>query len=228
MAEVKMAPNSEAYKTREAVDELNRSIDSERKAAESAIKPRKKIKGEVSLKKKPLSERFMNAFLAEDLEHVFDYVWDDVVIPKLKDFVFELVDQTTNGILYGTGSAKNSNGRYSQNNRTNYNSISSGGSRYSYGGSAAPVNDGARRLSYQNIYLKSRDDANDILEDLRAAIEQFGMVSIYELFDRIGKTADSDYTYQNYGWKDLTNAGVRYTRNGYLLELPRPVYLGEH
>lgn len=212
MARVSMEPNSDSYKATMELQQIK-----------EANKSKKVIKDSAIIKKKPLSERFVNAFLAEDLENVFDYVWDGVIIPKLKDFVFELIDSTANGILYGTGSVNKKSRRV--NGGTNYNSIYN--TNYSYGNNTIDDFGGSRKLNYNNIYLKNRDDANDVLEDLRAAIEQFGMVSIYELFDRIGKTAESDYTYQNYGWKDLRNAGVRYTRNGYLLELPKPVYLGE-
>ena len=55
------------------------------------------------------------------------------------------------------------------------------------------------------------------LDDL---IDQYGVVSVADLYDLVGLTS-TNYTDNKYGWTDLRHAEVRRDRDGYLLRMPK-------
>lgn len=52
-------------------------------------------------------------------------------------------------------------------------------------------------------------------------IAQYRFVSIFDLYELAG--LDAPYTYDKYGWSDISTARVLSVREGYLIKLPRPV-----
>ena len=63
-----------------------------------------------------------------------------------------------------------------------------------------------------------------VLDQLEAAINQYQIVSVADLYDLAGITCRS-YTANKYGWTDLQSAKVVRTRDGYILQLPRTVQI---
>lgn len=68
------------------------------------------------------------------------------------------------------------------------------------------------------IIFKTRSEAEDTLERLLSLVKDYGVVTIAELYDSFGKT--STFRDNQFGWTDLRNAYVKWTRTGYLLGLP--------
>ncbi len=54
-------------------------------------------------------------------------------------------------------------------------------------------------------------------------IDKYGSATIADLYELLGKK--SEYTDNDYGWKDLSTSSQRRVREDYLLELPRPICL---
>lgn len=65
------------------------------------------------------------------------------------------------------------------------------------------------------------EDAKTVLFALVELIKNYGFASISDLYDLINR--NSTYEDTNRGWYDLTSASIKRVRNGYTLDLPRPI-----
>ena len=73
---------------------------------------------------------------------------------------------------------------------------------------------------YDDIIFDNRGDAEAVLSSMEDVIDQYGVVSIADLFD-LAEVSNSNYAMNNYGWTDLRTANVVRVRDGYILKLPR-------
>lgn len=78
---------------------------------------------------------------------------------------------------------------------------------------------------WTDIVFDTRDDAEKILSDLQDLIEKYTYVTVADLCDLVGVTPE--FTYEKYGWKDLTTARVGRTQSGYFIHLPDKILLEE-
>ena len=73
---------------------------------------------------------------------------------------------------------------------------------------------------YDDICLDSKEEAEDVLDRMEDLISRYGDVKVADLYELVGmQTKHTDY---NYGWYNLSTAKTIFTREGYLLKLPRP------
>ena len=79
------------------------------------------------------------------------------------------------------------------------------------------------RFDYDEIILRTRGDAENVLSEMDEYIDKYKYVTVLDLYDMLGRTAP--YTADRYGWTDIRNAYARRVRDGYKLELPRPLPL---
>ena len=87
--------------------------------------------------------------------------------------------------------------------------------------------DGPRRLNapvrngydLNDIVLETRGEAEDVLARMDELVEQYGVVSVADLYDLVGITGN--YTDNKYGWTNIRNAEPIRVRDGYLLKLPK-------
>lgn len=111
---------------------------------------------------------------------------------------------------------------------------SSGGRGYSQGGPqmteynrAYNQNNGATiRVSnsvyaYENLAFEDFESAQDVLNQMRNALYQYGFVSVFDMYDFAHLFANN--TDRNYGWYNLDGAVVVPIQEGYKISLPRAV-----
>ena len=186
--------------------------NSHRSREEEKKKVGKVIKGEARTKKKSSMEKFTENFVSEDLNTVFSNVIFDVFIPAFKDTIYDMIT-TGFGMLLNGGEPQNryhsSRDSYSRgrSQRTNYNNPNS---------NRPKVRD---RRNIDNIFLDSRAEAEEVLDALYGIIDEYGMASISDLNELLGKP--SNYTDQKYGWFDVGTASISRTHDGYMLKLPK-------
>jgi hypothetical protein len=75
-------------------------------------------------------------------------------------------------------------------------------------------------LDYDNIIFDNRGDAEAVLTSMEDILDQFGCVSVADLYD-LADVAAPNYTVNNYGWTNLANAQVLRCRDGYIIKLPK-------
>lgn len=224
MAEVKM-PTADDFPNKS--DAARRKAEKEPPAKQIA----KVTKGKVTQRKKPIGKRFAEAFGAQEGQGVMDYILYDIVVPAVKNMLLDSIADGAEMALFGEvrSRRRRSNG--------------GGGSRYQYD-KVSYRNDRDDRYSrsrrdrfddrqdarpranirdYEDIVFGSKADAEEVISGMIDTIEMYDQVTIADLYDMAGVTPE--YTYGNYGWTNLSTATVVRNRDGYVLNLPRPIAL---
>lgn len=193
-------PNSHRFK-----EEQKDSPSEERKKVE------KVVKGTVKTKKKSEISKLADVFISEDIKNVRSYILMDVLVPAVKDAIEDIVTKGIRMILrggtdtrYKSGADRISYVKYSD-KRDDRGSIDSSRTRTGY--------------NYDDIILESRGEAEEVLTRMDELIETYGMVSVADLYDLVGKTCN--YTDNKYGWTNVRNAEPVRVRDGYMLKLPK-------
>lgn len=209
MAEVNfedLKPNSNKYKSQLA----SKSQPGQKTKLKSIVS-----QDAVVSTKKSLGKKFTETFIEEDVADVKEYFFFDVLIPGIKNTILDCMEMIFFG---GGGSRRSSSGRRSSRSDDHY----SYSARYKYKSaekksSRRDDDEDDRNLDYRDIILLNRDDAIDVVDQMRGRIHEYGSASIADLFDLIGKTGK--YTDNNWGW--TREADIDYSRvsRGYLIDV---------
>lgn len=174
-------------------------------------KPVRVTKGKVVVRKKQQS-----AF-EESLESAGKYIFNDVLIPTLKDMLSEAITGATDQILYG-GERPSRRREAKSSSHISYNKISSNKTR---------VHPKAARRSgsfdFTNYIVETRREADDVVDSMYALLDQYGTVTVSDFKGLIDVTAL--YTDDNFGWTTLKGARAIRVREGFTFDLPTPVEL---
>lgn len=203
MNDMEYKPNSHKYKT----DQLE-------KGAPEKKKIEKVVTGSVKTKKKNEGSKVTKAIIAEDARSVGSYILMDVLIPAAKKTFADIVTNGINMFLYGESGRKNTtSGNSSYVSYRDYSKRHDDRPSESYRSRSA--------YDYYEITLETRAEANEVLERMDEIIEEYGMVSVGDLYDLVGVTSNS-YTDHNYGWTDIRSAEpVMAPGGGWRLRLPK-------
>lgn len=200
MSELDYKPNSNRYKKEQ------KSAPDDRKKVE------KVVKGTVKTKKKSGVSKLKDTFISEDVSNVKSYILMDVLIPAAKKAISDIVRDGIDMILYGDTHRGRSSSGASYVSYRSYSDRDRRDSRYESSRS---------RTIYEpdDIILESRVEAEEVLERMNELIDNYGIVSVADLYDLVGKTCD--YTANRYGWTNIRNAEPVRVRDGYLLKMPK-------
>ena len=202
MSDLDYKPNSNRYKKEQ------NNAPAERKRVE------KVVTGKVRTKKKSEISKLKDTFISEDVSNVKSYIVMDVLIPAAKRAISDIVRDGIDMILYGD-------------TRGRRGGSSSGASYVSYRSYSDRDRRDDRRESsrtrvgydYDDIILESRVEAEEVLQRMDELIETYGIVSVADLYDLVGKSCN--YTDNKYGWINIRNAEPVRVRDGYLLKMPK-------
>lgn len=177
----------------------------------------KVITTQAKVQKKSLMSKFVGTFVGEDVEDVSTYVIHDVVIPSVKNMIFDGLEtlffgRPRTGRRGTTGFKKPNPGGYVSYNTINQNPIEPPRS----------VQPRAAHL-FSDIVIASRPDAEAVIMLLADLLDDYGEASVADLYTAVDITPQ--YTDHNYGWTNLSTASVKRVRHGYLLNLPKPELL---
>ena len=195
----KYTPNSHKYK--------------EEQAKKKEIK--KVVSGTVKTKKKSEISKLSDIFISEDAANVKNYIFFDVLVPAIKNAIIDIATDSVN-MIFG-GSRRRNNVNYSNPSRSSYISYN----KYSDRRDERRYDDSRSRTgySYDDIILETRGDAEEVLDQMESLIDTYGMVSVADMYDLVGKSCN--YTDNKYGWTNLRNAEPIRMRDGYMLKLPK-------
>lgn len=196
MSEINYKPNSHKSKV-EAKETVEKKVE-------------KVTTGVVKTKKKTGIKKLADVFISEDAANVGNYIIGDVLIPVIKKAVSDIVTNGIDMILYGES------GRTKRSTNASYVSYNDYSRR-------RDNRDDTRRTrtgySYDDIILDSRSEAEEVLTRMEELIDQYGMVSVADLYDLVGITGN--YTDNKYGWTNIRSAEPIRVRDGYMLRLPK-------
>lgn len=177
----------------------------------------KVVSNPVKSRKKSSVRKLSEVFISEDIDNVKDYILMDVLLPAIKKAISDTVTNGIDMILYGeTGRTKKNTSA----SRVSYGGYYTG-SNDRYKGSENHMRTG---YSYDEVIIDNRGEAEEVLCRMDELIEMYGIVSVADLYDLIGKS--HNYTDNKYGWTDIRSASVvRVRGGGYTIKLPRALPL---
>lgn len=181
-----------------------------------------------SIKKEPLGKKFKRIFLSEDINTVGDFIFIDVFVPAIKDLVANIIYNTTNVVLYGKSSASGylrpGSPQNQQQRASLYWNSAVSGSR-AYVGQSQPTSQNVRAANnFRDIVYPERAKAEAVLNELYALITTYGCATVSDIYQLSGISSDN-FTNNDYGWTNLQGSGVSRTRDGFVLDLPKPILL---
>lgn len=178
----------------------------------------KVVKGGVVKRKKSFGKRIVETFVGEDIDNVGQYIIHDVLVPATKNMLSDMVQGGIEMMLFGErkGSRTKRDGNRSYVSYGNYYSDKKDGRREVSRTSKA-------RHNFDDIVLSSRGEAEEVLSSLVDLVEDYQEASVADLYDLVGVA--SDFTDNKWGWTNLRSASVVRARDGYQLNLPRPIQL---
>lgn len=194
---------------REPLQTLKYPSNSNRPKQKDIERIQRVTEGPVVQKKKPLGKRFVETFFGDSIHDLPRYIVLDVLLPGVRDGLFDIISY----ILYpGAGRPRRTapTTRINGQTFTNYNGISRTPQR------TAPIEsipDDRGDLLFVNKF-----DADKVLEKLKGYLDEYGRVTVGDLYDAAGVTADSS-CYKR-GWTDLSTARVTHVRDGWILYMP--------
>lgn len=196
------------------MSEINYKPNSHKSKVETKEIVEKKVEkvttGVVKTKKKTGFKKLTDVFISEDAANVGNYIVGDVLIPVIKKAVSDIVTNGIDMILYGES------GRTKRSTNATYVSYND----YSRRRDSRDDNRRTRTgYSYDDIILDSRSEAEEVLTRMEELIDQYGMVSVADLYDLVGITGN--YTDNKYGWTNIRSAEPIRVRDGYMLRLPK-------
>ena len=200
----------------ESGDEVARALESTTKKVEvSAPAVRARLNNSPARK----AVRSIFASSAKDLGA---YLLQDVVLPAARDLVVSTVTDGINRAVYGASARPSHRGYGSFVTRN-----APVGQRRDYSapsrGEKVPQAFSQPKPSYEDLEYSSRQDAQSVLSFLVDTVEQYGTVTIGDLYER--SSVSTSPVDQKWGWRDLSVAGIRRTRTGYTFDLPEAEWL---
>lgn len=194
----------------------------------------KKIEGIVVTEKKPsIGSRINNAFGGQNMKTVGLVLLTTVIVPNVKDLLMDLINEGGRQAIYGEGGRGRGYNTPSQSSLigsrvrgTSYNTMSQSqlvGTRTAGDTSIAQAND---RTSYDftRYPIATREFAMEVIAKMGHHVEEFGRVSVADLYDLLGVTGNGFTDLKN-GW-DATGYNqfdIRKVREGWILILPNPI-----
>lgn len=195
---------SNSYKSKEEPKPVEKKVE-------------KVISGQARQRKRGGMTKLTDVFVAEDMDNVKSYIFMDVLVPAIKKAISDIVTNGIDMLLYGengSGKAKSTASKVSY--RSYYDQKNNDRERYAR---AYP----RRGYDFDDVVVETRGEAEEVLTRLDEALATYKTVSIADLYDLVGITAQ--YTDNKYGWTDIRSAQVVRIRDGYLIKMPRPMPL---
>lgn len=184
----------------------NKSKEESEKIVEKKVD--KVIKGTAKTQKKGGVRKIADVFLPEDMSNLKDYIFVDLLVPKLKTFAEDAFRALLWGEKESTKRGRSSNMPY-----VSYNNFSSNNE---------PAKKTAKGFDYEDIVFTTRGEAEEVLMVLNEIIDQYQILSVMDMYDAAGITS-SNYMFNKYGWSgNIKYASIARTREGYLLKMPKP------
>lgn len=204
-----LEPNSHKYKNEKAAGETDR-----KERAKPIVK-----RDQIVSTKKPLMKRVTDTLLGEDLKSFKKWFMQDFIVPGIGNFILDGISMVFfKETDRGRSSRRRSDDRYDY--KSCYKSSSSSRRRRESRRDRYESDD---QVDIRNIVLRNRDDAENVIEELRSRIRRNDSVSVAELLDLLD--VPGQYTDNNWGWDDERDIGIRRVSSGYLIDVAEPRYL---
>ncbi len=171
--------------------------------------------------KKKSKKGFADVFLSDDVDSVKSYIFLEVIVPHVKKAISDIVTTGIDMILYG------------EDGKTSRSSVNASKVSYRkyYDDDRREPRRSQRKAQDKydpyDIPLKSRGDAQLVIDSMYEILSQYKVVRISEMYELAGIPSDN-HTFFNYGWNDIDDYRIIRTIEGdYIIKMPkaRPIDL---
>ena len=185
------------------------------------------MRGGVHRRKGNIFRVAKDEFISEDAPNVGSYILYDLLLPALKDLILDIAHGSIDMAMGGGGSGYRSRRAYGRDRGSSYISYDRYYDDRDYRRRRDRDDDdfrvrrrGDRDLS--EFVFDNQDDAKDCLDRMCDQIEQYGDVSVAYFYDICGATVPGDFTKDDWGWRNLSQARVcGNNRRGWYIDFPR-------
>jgi len=196
-----------------------------------AEQPEKKVEpiiaGTARKRKKGLGAKFKETMLAgADSQSVFEYIVFDIMIPAGKDLFLDAMNAGFERKFYGEvrSAGRRGYGRPAPSSGyTSYRGVSSHPALAGAGGRQPAAARRPRNFDMGEIIIDTRVEATDVLDQMYELLSRYEVVTVADLYDMV--RIETNYTDNRFGWTDLRGADIQRVRDGYVIQLPRPIPL---
>lgn len=186
--------------------------------AEEKREVRQIVSGKV--KEKTVLDKASDVFLSEDARSVKDYIIYDVIIPTIKNGIADTIIGAIEMAFFGSPRSRRSSSGGGK--IVNYSSYSSD-SRRNFSGHRVASSNHSDRYDYNNVYLDSRGDAEEVITSMEDLIRDYGEATVADLKSLVGLT--NRPIDNKWGWTDCRDFHVSRSGRGYVLDFAQPIYL---
>ena len=171
------------------------------------------------------SNSLASKFFAQDLKSTTNGVVNDVLLPGIKNLAANFFKKFVDYLFLG-GSATNTR----DTSYTNYSSFGiarnvtySNNSGYSQPQRQSNQASRSSLYSLNDFIFKDRGEAEEVLSQMNSYIARYGSVSVLEFYDLIDQRSNPQDN--KFGWRDLSNATVQRSPDGYWIDFPKIIVL---
>lgn len=189
----------------------------------------KVIVGEVIQRKPPLGKKIKSIFFNGDFKAAALYVLTDVILPGIRDTMYDTATKGVGRVIYGDRAVRRNNlmidprrdSIFSYNRVPQTQSFRSTTMLPDQPPHVLAASRGGRKSIFNEIILGSREEAELVLERLTDIIDTYQSATVGDLYDLLGLPMSP--IDNKWGWVRLgADATVKQIREGYLLDLPYP------
>lgn len=158
--------------------------------------------------RKPVVDRIKEALIGED-------VVNNIIIPGIQNLILDGLER-----IFFHNNSRRSSGNYYYNNQP-YESYYYGNPSYSYYQYNQPdqnVNRRQNKPDYRNIIVRTKQDADAVLNQLVMRIKECQYATVADLLDLVN--CPSEYTDSDWGWMNTRGLGIRRVSQGFLIVVP--------
>ncbi len=169
--------------------------------------------------------RALGAAYGQRASDIITYSMDNIIRPRSKDLAYNLITTIARMIIYKDARDVSRGNDWDSVNRNasvyHRDRFNSAGSRGSY------PNDNRTSFNWQAYNdFDHKDEAQRVLDGLIYQIENMDdHVATVAEFCQLNDVRGWDWTLQDWGWPDLSQAEVRYIMGKFRITLPDPIYL---
>lgn len=171
-----------------------------------------------AVKAKKKEPGIIDNFVQEEPAYVGQYLLKELVLPAVKNLIFDLGSNAMQLFLFGEVNSGGTNA-----NRTRYSTASSC-RRVPVDNTPVPAKT-CRRCSDTTFVYATRTEAQRKLYDLQDLLEDRGVISVSNYLEMLNQ--DIGPNDNRYGWYNLDRAFVEQTHEGHVLNLPKPQRLDD-
>lgn len=184
-------------------------------------------------KRDHLGRRLLKTFVQGDIGRSWSDVVSDILVPAARDVITQAVTSGFEQLIYGerqrpSSVRRSSYGVSGGSSYTSYNRYGRGPERGVRPNVGRPeYTDRARQQhDFSRIVTETRAELEEVLNQMLEVLDQYGTVTVHDFHGLVGVT--SNFADEKFGWddpNDLRSARVVRSRDGYYLDITRPIQL---